>query len=496
MDQMEKNDRKTNSLRYSMLTGSAWMVAMRWSIRFIGIISTAILARLLAPEDFGLVAMCMLFIGLLDVMTGFGVDMALIQRRELSREHYDTAWTIRLLQCLFVAGCVFMLAPFAANYFGEPRVTKLLYILTSTIIIAGLENIGTVAFRKDLEFSKEFKYQVITKFAAFIMTIVAAFIFRNYWALVFGMIGGRIYNIVLSYRLHPYRPQICFKKFGDIWGFSQWMLLRNIGMYIRRRTDTILVGGYFSTSTMGLYSVSQEISETPTTELVWPMARALFPGYAKISHDIKWLGKVYLKTLNGVAIIIFSTGVGVALLAEPIVHVALGEQWVGAIPLIPWLALYGVLLTLSANVQNVLMAIGRMKRLVFVVWLQLIVALPVLVFAASTGDILYLIQAQVLVTFLTLPAFFVSITSLSIVTGKDIVEAIWRPALASAVMSAVLMFFDYFWLDNYIMQLIVKVIIGFVVFIISNLIFWYLSGQPDSGEAVFVEIIKNRLKKH
>jgi len=481
------------SLRRSMITGSIWMVSMRWAIRGIGFVSTIILARLLVPEDFGLVAMGMLVVTFLDILTGFGVDLALIQRQDATRDHYDSAWTLRIFQTVVVGIVVVIVAPFAAEYFNEPRVTNLMMVLAVAVAISGFENIGTVAFRKDLDFAKEFRYRVIVKLGAFFVTMVLAFWWRNYWALVCGIITARFLTILLSYLFHPYRPKFKISKFPDLWGFSQWMLLRNIGMYIRKQIDAFMVGKYFSTADMGLYRMSNEVAQMPTTELVWPMARALFPGYAKLAHNPDWLGKTYLKVLSTITLITVPLGLGLAFTADPLVRILLGEKWLHVIPILPWLALSSIILTLSASVQNVLMALGRMKRLVAIVWFQALIAIPVIVYVASKGTLIQVAQAQVVISALALPVFFYSLVSLSVIDWLGITRAIWRPIVAGIVMSVSLVALKGLNIDSMLLNLFVFVSVGAIIFIITEFFSWKVSGRPDGGEKLFAEILSKKL---
>ena len=140
------------SLRQAMFTGAFWMVSTRWVIRGIGIVSTLILARILTPEDFGIIAVAMLFISLVEILVEFGTDSALIQRQDAERAHYDTAWTIRILQFVFVSIVVFICAPYTAIFFDEPRVELLIRVLAFGLLLQGFENIGVVAFRKEFRF--------------------------------------------------------------------------------------------------------------------------------------------------------------------------------------------------------------------------------------------------------------------------------------------------------------------------------------------------------
>ena len=467
------------------------MVGLRWSIRGIGLLSTIILARLLVPEDFGLVALATLFASLLDVLTSFGVDMALIQRQDSSRAHYDTAWTIKIIQTAFVALLMILASPFAAELFREPRVTGLMLFVSMSILISGLENIGIVAFRKELEFHKEFGYRVTIKLTRFCVTVVLAYLLRSYWALVWGSLVTRIVGVVLSYFVQSYRPRITLSRVGDLWSFSQWMLVRNIGMYLRRRFDGFAVGRYFSSGSMGIYSLAKEIAELPTTELIWPMGRVLFPSYVRLVHDPKRLGRAYLKSLSVIAMMAVPAGAGVALVAEPLVFVLLGERYAQVGPVLVWLALYNVLLTLAASVQSPLMALGRMRRVAGLVWLQSILAIPVIVVAALQRDLVIIAQAQLAVAVVLVPLFFFFLISAALFGWLDLVKSLWRPALATSVMALALSGVPD--VGGAVGALAIKIPLGIAMFSFVEFACWQLSGRPDGAERLFLDIVARKV---
>ena len=142
----------TANLGRQMAKGAAWMVAMRWSIRGIGIVSVVILARLLAPDDFGILAMAMIVVGFFGILTETYMDLALIRDAGATRSHYDTAWTLGVLQGMGVAAVVILIASPASSYFNDSRVELVIQVLALGIFIQGFENIGVVAFRKELDF--------------------------------------------------------------------------------------------------------------------------------------------------------------------------------------------------------------------------------------------------------------------------------------------------------------------------------------------------------
>ena len=140
-----------------MAKGAAWMTTFKVVDRCTGIVSTAILARLLVPGDFGLVALATSTIAMLEVLGAFGLETALVQRADVSRQHFDSVWTFNVLFGLSLGVIVIALAWPVASFYGDPRLFSVLLILGLRQAILGFENVGIVAFRKDLAFDKEFK---------------------------------------------------------------------------------------------------------------------------------------------------------------------------------------------------------------------------------------------------------------------------------------------------------------------------------------------------
>jgi lipopolysaccharide exporter len=216
-----------------MAKGAAWMVLFKLTQRVIGIVSTLILARLLVPADFGLVAMAISVFAVLEIMSSFSFDLALIQNQSAERRHYDTVWTFNVLFALLNAVVMVVLAVPAAAFFVEPRIEWIMYSLALCALISGFDNVGVVAFQKDLELHKEFYFGVAKKLATFAVTIALAFAWKNYWALIAGMIAGRFVGLVMSYWAHPYRPRFSLAAAGELFHFSKWMLVNNIHQQFR-----------------------------------------------------------------------------------------------------------------------------------------------------------------------------------------------------------------------------------------------------------------------
>ena len=192
---------------------------MRWTVRSIGLLNTMILARLLTPQDFGLVAMAAVVIGVLDALTEPNVDIPLIRNSAAARSHYDSAWTLQVLSGLVKSVLYIGISPLIVMYYGDQRVGTIACILALRPAIEGFENIGQVDFRRSLRFDKEFLYWVYRRLLTFSLTIGIALYLRNYLALAIAAPISAAVTVLLSYLMSGYRPRFATRQLIDILGF-------------------------------------------------------------------------------------------------------------------------------------------------------------------------------------------------------------------------------------------------------------------------------------
>jgi O-antigen/teichoic acid export membrane protein len=158
-------------MRGEITRGAAWMVLFRLCDRSIGVVSTTILARLLLPADFGLVAMAMSIIALLEMAMSFSFEIALIQKSNPERDYYDTAWTLNVLSALAGACVTAALAHLVASFYADPRLVAVLLAIAATWLVTGFENVGTVNFRRRMDFAVEFRFMAAKRIIAFVVTM-------------------------------------------------------------------------------------------------------------------------------------------------------------------------------------------------------------------------------------------------------------------------------------------------------------------------------------
>lgn len=483
-----------------MAKGAAWMVFFKLLERSLGLISTVILARLLVPADFGLMAMAMSIAAVLELLGAFGFDTAIIQNQQAERRHYDTAWTFEVLFGLASAVALVLLAVPGADFYHEPRLEAVMYVLALGAFVQGLQNIGIVAFRKEMQFNKEFKFLLSKKLVSFLVTVPLAVVLQSYWALLAGIITGKLVGLVLSYAWHPYRPRLSFAAGPELFHFSKWLLLNNILFFLRHRSADFIVGRIAGTGALGLYTIAYEISNLPTTELVAPINRAVFPGYAKQSADPEALRQGYLNVTSLIWLFALPAAVGIAVTADLLVPVVLGTKWTDASPLIAILALYGAVTAMQGSTGYVYIALGKPRITTLLSGFYLAVLIPALIWLTMRVGLQGTCWAYLGTALLILPINYVVLIRTLRMQVSRLFAVIWRPVLASAVMFLSVKFYILSLpisseILTQIIQLFIAVALGVLCYGVALFGLWVASSRPHGAERLVLDQVTPRIKK-
>lgn len=469
-----------------MARGALWMLLFKLSERSLGLISTLILVRLLSPHDFGLVAMATAFIAMAELLSAFGFDIALIQNQRATERHYNAAWTGNVILGTAITLIMLIAASPISRFYGEPDVFWVVCILAFGPALGALENIGVVAFRKELRFRSEFLYQLCRKLVAFCVTVPLAFALRNYWALVAGAIASRAAATAISYIAHPFRPRFSLAEIGSLLGFSRWLLLNNVITFFKERTSDFLVGRLHGATTLGVYSISYELANMPMTELSAPVNRALLPGFAKLG-DADEASALYAKTVGMLAFVAVPAAGGIFAVAPFLVPALLGPKWLAATAVIEVLAFNGALLLFHSGICAMLIARGFPRQVtitnaVYVAILVLGLALTVPQFGAIGAA-----HAALTASVLSTPVYLAHVYRRLRVSPLSLLRAVARPVLAAAVMIVVvrsaLPAFELSLSASAALGLLLGgITLGIAVYAVAGFLLWLASGRPDGPE--------------
>lgn len=474
-----------------MLRGSTWMVALRWAIRLSGLISTVILARLLTPQDFGIVAIAMIVVGMFEMLSATGQGAAIIRHRDPTGQHYDTAWSINVTIGFGIGTAIFLVAPLSNFYFHDERSVMVMQCLALRPIMSGLENIGTLEFRRDLQFNRVFGYNFYAKMFSLVVTITLAVVLRNYWALVAGILCGEFARTVLSYVMHPYRPRLSFAKMSEIWSFSIWTFIRFMGGYFESQVDVIAVGGAAGATSLGRYTIAKDIGASPTGEIIGPVVSVLFPVMARYQTDPVQLRQIYLRMMSWALIIGASTGIGIWLVAPDLVPLILGPKWVGIAPLIGWLAVIASVEALNGGAYATLDVLGLPHLGARLQWLRVAVLTTAMFPAAYlTHDLLELAVTRLVISTILMPLVLIAAGYRVGVAPRDYGAVFWRPSAAAGVMAGVVLSINQVLAFTGLVRLGLDIVLGGVVYVGMLMALWNISGRPLSAERDVIALIE------
>lgn len=478
---------ENGSINKQIAKGAAWMVAFKMVDKCIGLVSTIVLARMLQPEDFGLVAMSMVLLSALNLLISFGFEVQLIQNRNAGRDQFDTAWTFTVIFSCACGLALALLAAPASQFYREPRLEAIIFALAFGFALEGFSNIGTVAFRREMQFDREFKFLLGKRMSSLLVTIPLALWLQNYWALVIGQLSSTVLSVALSYYMSTYRPRFSLKSKLELFHTSKWLVINNLFGFLQNRSAPFLLARLSGASSVGVFSIGMEISTLPSNELVAPINRAAFPGYAKAAHDMDKLRDTFLKVIASIALVAIPAGVGVAVVADLFVPAVLGWKWLDAIPLIQLLAVFGVIKALQTNIPYVYLALGMAKRSTIIGSIQVVIYLAALYPAISGWGAMGAAWASLGTAIVMIPVNQAMVAQCLGLGYTQFCRALVRPLIASgAIAAAVFAVKSQLTLRqhslDYVLALLLCAAVGALVYVIVLYVVWRLWKRPDGAE--------------
>lgn len=364
-----------DTLSQRVVRGGFWVFTLRIASRGLSLVRTIVLARVLAPADFGLMGIALLAMSALETFSQTGFQAALIQKKEDIEDYLDTAWTISALRGFVLFAVLYLAAPYIALFFDTPAATPIMRVIGVSMLLNGLTNIGVVYFRKELEFNKQFTYQLSGTIADLVVAITAALLLRSVWALVFGLLAGNLVRFGMSYVIHPYRPRVLFEagKAKGLYGFGRWVLGSSILIFLLIQGDDALVGKVLGATALGFYQMAYLISNLPATEITHVISQVTFPAYSKLQDDLPKLRKAYLKTLQLTAFVSIPLAGGIFILAPEFTRIFLGDKWMPMIPAMQALCIFGVTRSINATLGPLLQGMGEPHVMTKASGIQLII---------------------------------------------------------------------------------------------------------------------------
>lgn len=370
-----KNEPDMNAVknfREKALSGMVWSVASQIGRQGILLISNIILARLLTPHDFGLVATVLIFVNFAMIVADQGFGAALIQRPELTEEHLSSIYWINVAMGMFLTAIFLWGAPLIAGFFHEDALAPLMRGIAWIFVVNSLASVQKTLLTRRLAFKTIAKAEVIAAWVGGVTSIILAWRGWGAWSIIVQSAVAAVIGVVVLWRVSEWRPRAVFRwaAVRGLAGFSANHFLGNISNYWVRNVDNVLIGYVLGQGPLGIYTRAYSVMLFPLSRISRVLSRVMFPSLSLIQADHARVRGLFLKVTRVIALVTFPIMLGVAASAENFTAVVFGEQWGGMVPILRILAVVGMVQSVTSLIGNVYLSQNRAS-------LRLRVVLPI-----------------------------------------------------------------------------------------------------------------------
>jgi O-antigen/teichoic acid export membrane protein len=348
-----------------------WKLFQMGGVKIIYLIRLLVLAILLAPADFGLIAIATAATGFLLSVTNFGLIPAVVQAENMDDVKYDAAWTFDVVRSLMVTSLTIIFAPTIANIFAEPLAVPIIQGLALRPFIESLMSIKMAALNRELSF-RPLAYLKIVE--AIFNTVISVSLapFAGVWALVFGWIGGAVAMVIASYILAPYRPHISFnwKAASSLMNFGGWVFLTSLVAMAGNYGLRIAISRELGAEGLGLYFIAVQLAYLPNEVANEAVGAVAFPLFARLQGNVSQATRVFRALFSGLAAVIYPVCALIIVLAPTLTHDILGPSWAGTEEVIRVLSLVVMIGTFGEVAVSVFKGFGQPYRITFLEVIQ------------------------------------------------------------------------------------------------------------------------------
>lgn len=354
-----------DSLSRRALRGIRWKFQARFSMVLIQLVLSVILARLLSPQDFGLVALAMIIIGFAETFSSLGVGPAIIQLKELTEDYIRTGYSISVLLGLLTTATIWSAAPVFEKLLGSAEVLPIIRFTSLTFLFAGFGVIPRALLVRKLDFKKTFIADVMTAILAYgLVSIFLALNGFGVWSLVFGALTQTLTNSLILFIMAPHSlmPRLRVKECKRLVFFGGFVSINAVLNYCAARVDYFVIGRILSTNALGLYGIIMRFMSMPLRYFSGVLAEVLFPAFSEIQDERERLSRGYFLSVKITALVCFPFLIGVAIVAPEMIRGILGPKWVEATPALQILCFGFALKSITRLAGPITHATGNVPR--------------------------------------------------------------------------------------------------------------------------------------
>ncbi len=480
----------SRSLKSKTLHGLFWSFFERVGQQGIQFIISIILARLLLPEQFGLIAMLTIFMAIAQSFINSGFGQALIQKQDVTHIDECSIFYFNILVGFLAAGLLCLTAPWIAGFYNQPLLVPLTYVLSLNMIINAFGLVQTTLLTKHIDFKTQLKVSVIATVISGTIGVTMAFNGFGVWSLVAQSLSSNLFRTALLWLFNTWRPSLAFSfiSLRGMFAFGSKLLFAGLLNTIFNNLYLVVIGKIFSAADLGFYSRAQRLQQICLTNIADAPARVTFPVFSSVQDDKPRLKRGVRKALTTMAMINFPMMLGLAVIAKPLVHVLLTDKWLPCVPYLQLLCAVGMLYPLHLINLNVLKA-QRRSDLFFRLEILKKVLIAFAIAVTYRWGIVVMIYGQIVTSCL---AYYLNAYYTDEMLGYSIIEQI-RDVFPSLVLACAMgvgiYMLHYSLIANQLLLLSLQIILGVAIYSLLCHIFKISSFKEN------IEIVKSGLHR-
>jgi len=462
---------ENSGLRNKVIKGTTWNFFSQICDQGLSLVVTIILARILYPSDFGIVALSVVFVGLMELFQNLGMGSAIIQKKNIGDDYLSTSFWTGIFTGICIAVILIIISPFAANFYKKEILKYIIIVSSAGFLVGPFTSIHITILTKKLDFRKIAFIKISTKVISGIISVCLALSGSGIWSLVLGSLVAQTLMTPIIWHIVKWRPSLIFSRkcFKDLFSFSSNILAFDFFNYFARNFDNLIIGKILGAKSLGYYSIAYNLMLKPLQHISWAITRVLFPAFSSIQDEKERVRDIYIKVIRSISLITFPMMGGLMVVSNEIILTFYGPNWAPVIILVQLLCIVGAMQSIGTTVGTIFTSQGRPDLLLKTGLVSSVIDVLAFIIGirwSLNGLIIGYIIATVFTSILC-QYFANKLISLKLLS---FFRALAPAALCTLFMISGLMLFKYLNIKvlqmNIVMTLILSIVLGIIFYII------------------------------
>lgn len=354
-------NKDSSEFKQKTIKAMAWSGSLQSLAQLANFLLGIVLARLLTPNDFGLVAMILVFVSFADILTNFGLSSALIQKKDLSQKHYVSSFWFNVIVGLILTLLLYFCSESIAQFYNSPKVEYISKWLSVVFILGAISAVPRAILSKNLEHKKIALIEFLASSISGIVAVICAIKGLSYWSLVVLYLTRYSFRTIAIYVASGLKINffISIKYLKELFSFSAFVFSTQCLRKAAVQADKVLIAKFVDTVTLGLYSTAHQFMAVPTKNVSQVVASVMFPAFSSIQNDKARIANIYLKAIAVIGLITFPSLLGIALVAPYFIEIVFGEHWLAMTPYLRFFCLMGIFTSVASISGTIYLSLNK-----------------------------------------------------------------------------------------------------------------------------------------